>query len=360
MRSTFTSACRAALPIAALLASTATYASYTVIDDDLYPSSYMSETRSRALAEVNSDKFKIAFTKGGSSLNPMALSFLDEVLPRMRNAAQIRIVGRMDSASANENKKSRQLGTARASAIRTYLINHGISPSVLEIEVEADANPDASSGFSITDVLVSNPAPIRATTQAHSIPRQYRYLNNDTQAAVLPAAPAPATQPQTSTRSGNDEAMLQYINQAVQAGQMQPSVAAQIIRSMLEAKSTAVATNAAVEAAAPVAPAAIRASYVPAQERPPVRIERWTLDSRKTLKDNFDAWAAASGWKPTVWDASNFYQVTSNAVLDGAFPDILKRIADSTGLNICAYTREKYVRVTDAGIPCKKGAEHAY
>ena len=354
MRSTFNSVCRAALPFAALLASVSSHASYTVIEDDLYPtsyrgdSSYRSDVRARALEEVNADKYKITFVKGSSALNPMARSFLDEIVSRMRNASMIRIVGHMDSASANENKKNRQLGTARASAIRTYLVHSGIPASALEIEVETESNPDASSGFSTSEIVVSNQRPTRAATEERAIPRNYRYLGNEgvAQPAPMPTpaviAPAVATAPRTA----NDESMLQYINQAVQSGQMQPAVAAQIIRSMLEAKASAPATIS-------PAPSAIRTAYAP-QERQVATIERWTLDARKTLKENFDAWASASGWKATVWNASNFYQVTSNTVLDGAFPDILKRISDSTGLNICAFPREKYVRVTDPDVPCNR------
>lgn len=350
MRTTLSSACRAALPIAALVASFSSLAGYTVIEDDLYPTSYMAETRfraTRAIEELNSDKYKISFYRGSSRLNPMASSYLDELVSRMRNASQIRIVGRMDSASASENRKNRQLGTARASAIRSYLISQGISASVLEVEVEADGNPDAASGFSSTDVVVIQPSTARSITPERAIPRQYRYLNNETPAPVVtPAVGAP--QP---ARMVNDEAMLQYINQAVQAGQMAPSVAAQIIRSMLEANGNTIAATTPNTAQAPVS--AIRATYSP-QETTPARIERWTLDAHKNLKENFDSWAVASGWKPTVWEASNFYQVTSSSVLDGAFPDILKRIADSTGLNICAYPRDKYVRVTDPNVPCRK------
>lgn len=355
MRSTITSACRAALPIAALLATFSSHASYMVIDDDLYPTSYMSEVRSRALEDVNSDKYKISFLKGSTSLNPMARSYLDELVSRMRNASQIRIVGRMDGSSAAENRRNRQVGTARASAIRTYLINQGIPAGALEVEVEPDGNPDAASGFSSTDLIVVNARPVRAASEERAIPRHFRYLNNENAAPTAAPTPAPVAaiaQPARAS-TGNDEVMLQYINQAVQAGQMAPSVAAQIIRSMLESKAGSIQVNAPAAAPAPVNAQAIRTAYVP-QEATPARIERWTLDARMNLKENFDAWAAASGWKSTLWEASNFYQVTSSKTLDGAFPDILKQIADSTGLNICAYPREKYVRVTDPNVSCRK------
>lgn len=339
MRSTLTSTYRrAALPIAALLASVSAHASFTVIDDDLYPS-YMTEARSRAIDGLNSDKLKITFSKGSAVLNPMARSFLDEMTPRLRNAAQIRIIGSMDSASENENKKNRKIGTARAAAIRSYLLNQGIAADILEVEVQTGSNPDASKGFSTTDVVVSNARSARSATQERAIPGNYQYLRNGT----VPAVPASFVA-QPVSPSINNEAMLQYINLAVQSGQMAPSVAVEMIRSMLEAKtSTPVITGTSTHSAV----------YAPQNYQPPPA-QGWTLDASKNLKENFDTWASASGWKPTVWNASNLYQVTSTTILQGTFPNILKRISDSTGLNICVISREKYVLVTDPDVPCNK------
>lgn len=304
------------------------------------------------MEEISSDKFQITFIRGSSRLNPMASAYLDELLPRMRNASQIRIVGRMDGATAAENRKKRQVGTARASAIRTYLISQGISADVLEVEVEDTGNPNAANAYSSSDVVVVNSRPLRSASEERSIPRHYRHLTN--QSVATTSLPPPTTQGVTSplaASSDSDEAMLRYINQAVQSGQMAPSVAVEIIRSMLQANGNT--TTAATAATAATPAQVIRAAYTP-EEAPPPRIERWTLDAGKNLKENFDSWALASGWKPTVWEASNFYQVTSTSVLNGAFPDILKLIADSTQLNICAYPRDKYVRVTDPNVPCRK------
>jgi hypothetical protein len=82
--------------------------------------------------------------------------------------------------------------------------------------------------------------------------------------------------------------------------------------------------------------------------------QNWVLDKNLTLRDNIDAWSKQSGWNLVVWEAANFYQVTATTNLDGTFPGVLRQIADSTGLNICAKVREKYVRVTDSSVPCSK------
>jgi len=82
------------------------------------------------------------------------------------------------------------------------------------------------------------------------------------------------------------------------------------------------------------------------------RRSSWALDKTQTLRDNLNTWAKIAGWNPFQWDASNYFQVTTSTTLEGTFPDVLRQIADSTGLNICARSNEKYVRVTDAGISC--------
>lgn len=79
----------------------------------------------------------------------------------------------------------------------------------------------------------------------------------------------------------------------------------------------------------------------------------WALSKDLTLRDNMDNWAKIAGWNPSTWEASNYFQVTVNSTLEGNFPDILRQIADSTKLNICVYSRDKKIKVTDSNISCK-------
>lgn len=375
MRPKLFSVCRAVAPFAGALALMSNaHATYTVIDDDLYPTA-MIQARGRSSTDWSADTFKVNFTKGSSAVGPLARPSVDDLIPRMQAASLIRIVGRPDSAAATENKKQHSLGLARASALRAYLIRAGIPSEIIQVELDATGNPLASNGISQADIFISNRPDPRATTyqasapirapQEQAIPHAYRYLNQEVEAPaarIMTAAPATVIPQAQAIRNSSDERLIQYINQAVQAGQMLPSVAAQILRSLVEA-------NAATQQPAPAAaPAAAPAPQAPAPvlsptplytasapvRAVPARVERWVLDARLTLKDNLDEWSKASGWRPTNWEAANFYQVTSTTVLDGAFPDVLKRIADSTGLNICASPRDKYVRVTDSNVPCSK------
>jgi hypothetical protein len=352
--------------VGALALITNAHATYTVIDDDLYPTAAI-QARDRSGDDRSAEKFKVTFNRGSSVVGPMARSYVDDLIPRMQAASRIRIVGRTDYASATENKKQHSLGMARASALRAYLVQAGIPSNIIQVDLDATGNPLASSGISPAEIIISNSrdsAPsvvdqVRAQYRAQqdqAIPHAYQYLNQAPEAAMRSAALAPvnvvAQAQAPATRSPTDERLIQYINQAVQTGQMLPSVAAQILRSLAEASTSAQPPQ---PTAAPQAQALLAAyPSTTTVKRAPGRGERWVLDARLTLKDNLDEWSKSSGWKPTVWDAGNFYQVTNTTTLDGAFPDVLKRIADSTGLNICAITRDKFVRVTDPNVPCSK------
>lgn len=369
MRPKLFSARRSVAPIVGALALiTNAHATYTVIDDDLYPTAAI-QARDRSGDDRSAEKFKVTFNRGSSVVGPMARSFVDDLIPRMQAASRIRIVGRTDFASATENKKQHSLGMARASALRSYLIQAGIPSNIIQVDLDAAGNPLASSGISPAEIFVSNSRDsgssvvdqVRAQYRAQqdqAIPHAYQYLNQAPEATARSASLAPvnvvAQAQAPATRSPTDERLIQYINQAVQTGQMLPSVAAQILRSLAE-------TNTSAQQAQPTAATAPQAQALLAAypatltvNRAPVRVERWVLDARLTLKDNLDEWSKASGWNPTAWEAGNFFQVTNTTTLDGAFPDVLKRIADSTGLNICAIPREKTVRVTDSNVPCRK------
>lgn len=369
MRPKLFSARRSVVPIVGMLALiTNAHATYTVIDDDLYPTAAV-EARDRSVDDRSGEKFKVTFNRGSSVVGPMARSFIDDLIPRMQAAYRIRIVGRTDYASSTENKKQHSLGTARASALRSYLIQAGIPSNIIQVDLDATGNPLASSGISPAEIIVTNSRDsgpsvvdqVRAQYRAQqetAIPHAYQYVNQAPEAAARSAPLAPvnvvAQAQAPATRSPSDERLIQYINQAVQTGQMLPSVAAQILRSLAEANT---GTQQAQPTAAPAPQAQVILAAYPATtpiNRAPARVERWVLDARLTLKDNLDEWSKASGWHPTAWEAGNFFQVTNTTTLDGAFPDVLKRIADSTGLNICAIPREKYVRVTDSNVPCRK------
>lgn len=190
-----------------------------------------------------------------------------------------------------------------------------------------------------------------ATIQAYSPPPQPEQPQLQKVSTFYPAAAAP------SADAGQYQ-LIQYINAAVQSGYMAPSVAIKMIRAaMMEADKPAgqqfarTQTPAPAPIAQPIAPTEPPALFLASPTL--TRKKTWTLDKNLTLRDNIDAWSELAGWNPSTWDAANYYQVTVTSTLEGDFPGVLRQIADSTGLNICAKNREKYVRVTDATTSCK-------
>lgn len=333
--------------IASALALAQAHATYTVIDDDLYPTKAIM-ARDRGGDDGIADTFKVIFVRGASLPGPSARMYLDDLIPRAQSASRIRVTGRSDAAAATKDPKQRDLAMARAAAIRSYLIKAGIAANKIDIETDTSGNPGAARGIAHAEVETWSVPTYRERSQPErAIPRNYRYLNQDPETAASAYASAPVTAPTATSGPSTpaDDRLLQFINKAVQNGQMSPAVAAQILSSLVLSgtqPSTSLQTR-----TPDSAPVAIASQAAPS-------VQRWKLDARLTLKDNLDEWAKASGWQPTAWEASNFYQVTQSTTLEGAFPDVLKRIADSTGLNICAYPREQQVRVTDANVSCRK------
>jgi hypothetical protein len=356
MRSKIQTVCRTLAPIAGALAfMSSAHATYTVVDADLYPTRAV-EGRQRPPEPPAPDKFKVGFTRGATQLGPLARSFVDSLISRMResNVDRVKIVGHIDLATPTDNDKQRVLAMSRASSLRAYLMHSGVSGSIIEIDCETTGNASASSGISPADIFIYKKADARdavvAQARAEIQPVQPRSIPHDyTFRYPGSMPPAGVAEPATTESAGRpmpNERLVEYINRAVQTGQMQPTVAAQILQSLADEAQPAPAP------AARYAPAQTAAA-LPVSARPtPVHVERWVLDARLTLRDNLDEWAKASGWNPTIWDASNYYQVTQTTVVDGAFPDVLKRVADSTGLNICVKAAQKVVHVTDANVPC--------
>jgi hypothetical protein len=129
--------------------------------------------------------------------------------------------------------------------------------------------------------------------------------------------------------------MFAYINSGVQSGQLSPGVALQLIRAAMSE----------VELSPRIA--------APVQIQPPTSTPTlWLLDKQMTLRENVDNWSRIAGWNATQWEATNYYQVGSSTTVKGDFPEVLRKVAESTGLNICAKPRQKVVRITNSDTPC--------
>jgi len=79
----------------------------------------------------------------------------------------------------------------------------------------------------------------------------------------------------------------------------------------------------------------------------------WKVDANLTLRDNINAWAKSSGWDEAEWLATDEFKAAKTTYIEGEFPEMLKQISDSTGLNICVTRRPKNIKITNHNISCK-------
>lgn len=351
-----------------ILVASAASAGYTVIDDDLLPTAMIQSRMSQQ--QQSQTHHVVPFSKGHSQLTLPARDTLNALLPLMRNAS-IRIVGRSDA------QRYVRIASNRAKNIHEYLVRQGIPDSSIVVDIDNTPNPQTNGSIYPCDLYITRtnarapspypaaieffaPAPAYAPAQV-IVPQQPQ-----PQQRISSPAPAPLPSSYTVARAPapmhtEQDQLMQYINQSVQSGQMEPAVALKLIRQMMVNSQQKAQQLPVQQVQAP----AYTQEQITAQPQIPkpeplfvatpalVRKETWKLDKALTLRENLDVWSKLAGWNPSAWDASNFYAVQRSSTLEGGFPDILRQIADSTGLNICAKKREKYVRVTDSTVSCK-------
>jgi hypothetical protein len=339
-RYTTKSCTAAAVCVGLMLSMSSANAGYTVIDDDLLPTVFTEQSQPA--------RYVVMFPKKGGGLTDGGRSMLDALIPSMRGA-MIRVVGRPDAMAVRG--KSGGLAEIRAGAMRSYLTRQGIPFESITVEIDNSPNPQANGTQYPSDIYVTKSSdraarPARPVASFQPMPA-YQATAVGSAAPTLPALPAVAPVMDAAAR----DRLVQYINQAVMSGQMDPAVALKLLQTQLDVERAQLASRV---AASPTQQA--RAEYQAVSQSAavsPAPVSTWVLDKRMSLHENIDAWSRLAGWAPSVWEATGAFQITANANINGDFPGILRQIADSTGLNICAKTRERYVRITDANVACK-------
>lgn len=315
-----------------LILAAPTRAYYQVIDDDLLPESEI-QARSRMYKSpappIEEAHYNIPFSRGSTPIVPPTRAALDALIPMMPTA-KIRIVGRPDDVYSADNPKLANLANSRAISMRDYLVRHGVASA--SITVVTDNTPTKRGPYDTypSDLYITT-TPVSSRTTA---------TEPATEQISLPAGQVRTTPNATLSK---DSQLIEYINQAVQSGLMKPDVALTLLRTMLTSKPNEQpqpVTTSAVTLPLTVAPSEIKLPTV------------WTLDKTLTLRENIDAWSKTAGWNQSHWEASNFYQVRTAARVNGNFPEVLRKVADATGLNICAKSQSRFVRVTDPDVLC--------
>lgn len=273
------------------------------------------------------NRYIIPFLKSRSPLINKGRGALDTLIPYMQGAT-IHIIGRPDAMVYTQGKIA-QLAYNRAHNIQDYLTSQGIPLNSIVVEIDNTPNPQPNGSLYPCDLYISKPKDARTGAAELTLPVP---ITSD-KATGIPEASTNTSEKNSSANGASNEQVIRFINQSVASGLMEPAIALKLMQSLSNEPKISKATFEA-------APSLVR--KVP-----------WILDKKLTLRDNLDAWSKIAGWNPSVWEASNYYQVNATSSLNGDFPDILRQIADSTGLNICAKKHEKYVRVTDSSVSCK-------
>lgn len=337
-----------------LLAITTTpaHAVYTVIDDDLMPTA----PTEQPAAPVH---ITVPFYKEHSPLATTGKATLDALIPQLRNATAIKIIGRPD-ARAYEQGKIADLARNRAINIRNYLTRAGVSGNIIAIEVDNSPNPQSNGSVYPCDLYISTANFKQTVTQnfyptAPAAQPAYAPLSIE---ITTPRAPQQPAQP----ASASTDQVMNFINRAVQSGQMAIDVALKLIRRLIESENSNTsdayqqARNPAPVAYAP-APAVAQPQYAAYNTQPTnalglsaapdtVRAQEWTLTPDKTLKDNIEAWAARVNYT-LKWNAKNPYRVGRTSTLPGDLFDVIDRVATTVGVDMSVSHKTRTIYIND-------------
>lgn len=203
----------------ALIASTSpiVHASYTVMDDDLYPTAYI-QARETQLEQSNKT---VPFARQRSALGPAGRAALDALIPMMRNAS-VRITGRPDATTQTTGAQS-SLASDRAITAKNYLVSKGVNEAAIKIEADESPNPQPNGSVYPIDIHISHQA---------APPAAFAHQNDGYQPpSALPpshAAPTPQTTAAPTDSNASTE-LIRYINAAVKNGEMDSKVAIKLL-----------------------------------------------------------------------------------------------------------------------------------
>lgn len=290
--------------------STTANATYTVIDDDLYPTSVI-EARATPPAPVIPDHYTVPFTKDHSPLTIASRAVLDTLLPQMRNES-IRIIGRPDARIYTTGKMS-AIARNRAINIRDYLTRQGVPSNRITIETDNSPNPQLNGNSYPCDIYITNtdsrasaPSPVPyaqpiqavqavQAVQAAQFPKAtYQTYETTQTVAALPVATA-------ANPASDRDRLVAFINKSILDGTMSPTVGLRLLRTLLGDAATE-PSNRNVQTVAKAQPVPIVVKAAPTTidlsvKATTERADTWEiLPTDATLQDTFERWGKLANW----------------------------------------------------------------
>jgi len=309
------------------------------------------------------ETLNIPFCTTKSEPGPVAQGILNEATRKLSRARNITVQGRVDKDSADTT-----IAYSRSDFLRKWLLRIGVPENQIKTEFQTAYRQSGYTSCGYSNISYK----VLQTIEEVQSAQQGQHDDDEQAVKTLVHADTIAT-PLTQSQIDPDMIPMSVIRRAFTMSdiarfdkintlklienihlvrQTNPNQTdEQIIIDLIIRQTAPLPTETAKPAIAITAPS-IAPTIIAATTT--MRKESWVLDKNLTLRGNVDTWSKQAGWNPSVWDASNYYQITVTSTIEGDFPDILRQIADSTGLNICARKRERYVRVTDPKVPCDK------
>jgi|GEM_PF-4994904 len=267
--------------------------------------------------------YHIPFYTSKYQLGPLGSTSLKSVAYNLKFADQVVIQGRPDIGRFNNS----ELSKSRATSIKSALINEGIPENKIQIDLLQEAISGNQPNVSLITIVARKLTSVNPVIAASPIKSPVQFSEKDSWQNNEPSVPISAVK--------------------------------RILQTAIEDNLSASATNRLFDLM-------VSLNYASSDENtnvsktnktvlvvdPPKKTE-WEVSSNKSLRENITSWSTSSGWTAPEWLASTEYKVAKTTFIEGEFPDVLKQIADTSGLNICVTRNPKNIRVTDHNVSCK-------
>ncbi|MGA5726624.1 TcpQ domain-containing protein [Ralstonia thomasii] len=283
--------------------------------------------------------YKVPFAARSTQLSLAAKRALMRILPVAQSVPQVVVSGCGDGGS-NDVTAYR-----RGAEIKAWLLDNGIAHDAIVIKTGADAGTIKVGGT--YQCLVSF---VDSASPGQKILPPAPALQTVVQVAT--AAPARAEVVGQTAQPDPRLWMMQNVIEMVASKALKADDAIMLLDRIM--KTSAVAAPAPVPAPAPALapqPTMMQVAAAPALQVVPVPPRQWVMKAGTTLQAALEEWSRQAGWKPLVWRASNPYQISTGATLQGDFVDVLRQISKAVPqLDMTVSTDTKTLTVKDGTI----------